>query len=245
MRVLIADDDYGMRLVLKKALTDIEDIELAGEAKDGKEALKLYEEHHPDLVFLDVEMPEISGIDCAKEILDTNPKTIIIFVTAHSEYMPEAFELYAFDYLVKPFKLERLHQTLQRIKSIGLQSEEHPLSKKLNPGLNLEKLLVRHKEGIDFVDINEIIIIQRENRATVIYTSKGSYTSSDSLGELEEKLGKGKFFRCHKSYIINLTLIDKIYPYGRWTYVVKLKNTDKDALLTHEKFLELEKLFSI
>lgn len=245
MKVLIADDDFGMRLVLKKALMDIEDIELAGEAKDGEEALKLYDKHHPDIVFLDVEMPGLSGIDCAKGILDANPKTIIIFVTAHSEYMPEAFGLYAFDYLVKPFKLERLHQTLQRIRSIGLQSEEHPINKRFESGINLEKLLVRHKEGIDFIDINEICIIQRENRATVIYTNKESYTTSDSLSELEEKLGKSKFFRCHKSYIINLTLIDKIYPYGRWTYIIKLKNTDKDALLTHEKFLELEKLFSI
>lgn len=245
MKVLIADDDFGMRLVLKKALAAIEDIEIIGEAKDGEEALKLYDKHHPDIVFLDVEMPGLSGIDCAKGILDINPKTIIIFVTAHSEYMPEAFELYAFDYLVKPFKLERLHQTLQRIRTIGQLSEEHPINRKLNSGISLEKLLVRHKEGIDFIDINEIIIIQRENRATVIYTNKQSYTSSESLSELEEKLGKNKFFRCHKSYIINLTLIDKIYPYGRWTYVIKLKNTDKDALLTHDKFLELEKMFYV
>lgn len=242
---MIADDDFGMRLVLKKALEEAAGIKLVGEASDGEEALQLYDKHKPEIVFLDVEMPKMTGLECAKAIADANPKTIIIFVTAHSEYMPEAFELYAFDYLVKPFKLERLHQTLQRIQDAGIQQETQAIQKPLNLERGLEKLMVRHKEGIDFVDINEISIIQRENRSTVIYTSKGSYTTSDSLSELEEKLGKTKFFRCHKSYIINLTLIDKVYPYGRWTYIIKLKNTEKDALITHDKFIELEKIFGI
>ncbi len=244
MRVLIADDDFGMRLVLRKALEAVENVEVVAEGRDGKEALQLYDKHRPEVVFLDVEMPELSGIECAKSILDTAPKTIIVFVTAHSEYMPEAFELYAFDYLVKPFKIERIQQTLQRIRSIGLTAEESAINKKINIEKGLEKLLVRHKEGIDFVDINEISIIQRENRSTVIYTAHGNYSTSDSLSELEEKLGS-KFFRSHKSYIINLGLIDKIYPYGRWTYIIKLKNTEQDALVTHEKFLELEKMFSV
>ena len=244
MKVLIADDDFGMRLILRKALEAAEGIEVAAEAKDGEETLALYEKHKPELVFLDVEMPGLTGIECAKSIADANPKTIIIFVTAHAEYMSEAFELYAFDYLVKPFKVERIYQTLQRIRDIGFSKEENRQRKKINLDKGLEKLLVRHKEGIDFVDINEISLIQRENRSTVIYTAKESYTTSDSLSELEEKL-KESFFRCHKSYIINLSMIDKIYPYGRWTYIIKLKNTDKDALLTHEKFLELEKLFGM
>lgn len=243
LRVLIADDDSGMRLVLKKALQKIEDVEVIGEAEDGEAALALFNEKHPDLVFMDVEMPRLSGIECAKRIADINPKQLIIFVTAHTEYMPEAFELYAFDYLVKPFKLDRIYKTIERIQNIETK-ESSSIKKIIKHEKGLEKLILKHKEGISFIDINQILLVQRENRSTVICTRGENYSTSESLGDIEEKLDKTQFFRSHKSYIINLSMIDKIYPYGRWTYIVKLKNSDMDALLTHDKYLELEKLFS-
>ena len=245
LKVLIADDDEGIRLVLRKLLKNINGVELADEARNGEELLKRYEAVHPDIVFLDVEMPEVSGIECAKRIVDINPKTYIIFVTAHAEYMTEAFELYAFDYLVKPFKVERIHQTIERIKSIGSRSEAKVMHQIIKYEKGLDKLIVKNKDGISVVDKNDIIVIQRENRSSVIYTARESFTTSESLGELEGRLGSTQFFRSHKSYILNLSMIDKIYPYGRWTYVIKLKSTSLDALLTHDKYQELEKLFSI
>ncbi len=243
LKVLIADDDCGMRLVLRKALKNIDDVEIAGEAENGEAALCLYDELKPDVVFLDVEMPNVTGIDCAKKIMDINPKTFIVFATAHGEYMSDAFELYAFDYLIKPFKIERIYQTMERIKSIGDKHENKGIQKIIKHDKGLDKLIVKSKEGISFIDMNDIIMIQRENRSTVIYTFRESYSTSESLGDLEDRLDKTQFFRCHKSYIINLSLVDKIYPYGRWTYIVKLRNTEKDALLTHDKYAELEKIF--
>lgn len=242
-KVLIADDDKGMRLVLKKALSKVEGFEIIGEAEDGNAALCFSESLKPDVIFMDVEMPFLNGIECAKRIMDINPKTIIIFATAHEEYMPDAFEVYAFDYLVKPFKLDRINQTLERIKSLSINYNEQPVKQIGNPGKVLDKLIVKNKEGISFINMNEIILIQREDRSTAIYTTNEKYITSDSLSELEARLDSSIFFRSHKSYIINLLLIHKIYPYGRWTYVVKLRNTDKDALLTYERYEELQKLF--
>lgn len=92
--------------------------------------------------------------------------------------------------------------------------------------------------------MDDILLVQRENRQTVLYTADGSYTTSDTLSEVEERLDPDLFFRCHKSYIINLTCIDSITPYGRWTYVVKLRGTRQDALITHEKYEELETMYS-
>ena len=93
--------------------------------------------------------------------------------------------------------------------------------------------------------MSDILLVQRENRSTVIYTMGGGrYETSDSLGETESRLDPNVFFRCHKSYIINLNQIDSITPYGRWTYVVRLHGTKQDALITHEKYEELERLFS-
>lgn len=243
IKVLIADDDAGMRLILGKLIHQHESFEIVGEADNGADALTLVENHHPHVIFMDVEMPQLNGIECAKRVLDINPKTMIIFATAHEEYMPEAFELYAFDYLIKPFKVDRIKQTLTRIKDLykpaDFTEEKHPVRQVKA----LDKLVIRNKEGISFVDMNEIILIQREDRSTVIYTSGERFVTSDSLSDIEEKLDTAQFFRSHKSYIINLSMIHKIFPYGRWTYIVKLKNTDRDALLTHDRFEELQEIF--
>ena len=245
LKVVIADDESGMRLVLKKAIEKIEGFELVGEAEDGNTLLSLFDEFHPDVVLMDVEMPKQTGVECARKIFDINPKTFIIFATAHNEYMTEAFEMYAFDYIVKPFKIERLFQTLERIKALSEQKETQSINKIIRHDKGLEKILIKSKEGISFIDMNDIVIIQREDRNTVLYTVDESYSTSEGLSELEERLDKNQFFRSHKSYIINLSMLHKIYPYGRWTYIIKLRNTDKDALLTHDKYEELKRIFNM
>lgn len=93
------------------------------------------------------------------------------------------------------------------------------------------------------VDMEDIILVQRENRATVLYTQQASYQTGDTLAEIEARLDPELFFRSHKSYIINLSYIDSITPYGRWTYVVKFKGIRQDALVTHEKYEQLEEMF--
>ena len=160
--------------------------------------------------------------------------------------MSEAFEVYAFDYLVKPFKLDRLNQTLARIRSRLCRPPETPppALRPAKPQNAAGRLMLRHKDGVSFIDMQEILLVQREDRATVIYTLRdGRYVLSESLSETEARLDPQIFFRCHKSYIINLRRIRNITPYGRWTYVVQLDGTEHDALITHEKYDELEKRF--
>ena len=245
LKIILADDDPGMQLILKKIIEKNPSFEIIGEAGNGTSALSLAEALKPHIVFLDVEMPGLNGLECAKKILDINPKTIVIFATAHEEYMQEAFEVYAFDYLIKPFKVERVIKTLARIKDSMNQIMDVPASISLPHDKGLEKLIIKNKEGINFVDMNEILLIQREDRSTVIYTAKDHYTTSESLSEIEGRLSQTIFFRCHKSYIINLTMISKIFPYGRWTYLIKLKNTEKDALITSDRYEVLQNFFGV
>lgn len=245
IKVLIVDDEEGMRTIIKKILEKSGGFEVVGDTDNGEEAIGIFKKHRPEVVFFDVQMPEFNGIECAKVLTDIDPKTIIIFATAHAEYMPEAFQLYAFDYLVKPFKIERVMQTLDRIKTLNKPNYSDGIDKIIKHEKGLDKLMIKNKDGISFVDTKEIVLIQREESSTVIYTKTDSFTTSISLSDIEEKLDHTQFFRSHKSYIINLSLITKIYPYGRWTYVVKLKNTERDALLTHEKYEEIKKLFSL
>jgi two-component system LytT family response regulator len=244
LKVLIGDDEEGIRMILRKAIEKVEGFKLVGEAEDGEAALSLMEKLHPEVIFLDVEMPKLNGVECAKKIMDINPRTIIIFATAHGAYMPDAFQLYAFDYIVKPFKLDRIYQTLNRIKTLSEHKSEEDMYKIIRHEKGLDKILIRGKEGISFVDMKDIVIIQREDRNTVMYTIDNCYATSEGMSELEERLDRTMFFRCHKSYIINLSMIQKISPYGRWTYTVKLKNTDKDALITHERYDVLKEIFS-
>ena len=155
--------------------------------------------------------------------------------------------MYAFDYLVKPFKVDRMLQTLARVKdSLTLSSAAPSFSRTVNADRKpLDgRLMLKHREGSAFVDLNDLLLIQREDRSTVLYTNNGErYAVSDSLSDMESRLPNDVFFRSHKSYIINLNHIKDITPYGRWTYVVRLEGIKQDALITHTKYEELSNMF--
>lgn len=243
IKVLLVEDEIGIRTLIRKIIEKNEGFKVVGECDNGEDGIKLFSKLKPDVVFLDVQLREGSGLSCASIMADIDPKAKLIFATAHSEYMPEAFLVYAFDYLIKPFNVERVTHTLERIKALQNPSEKHEIDKIVRYEKGLEKLLVKGKESMSFVTINDIILVQREDNSTVIYTQKDSFITSTSLTEVEEKLDKDRFMRSHKSYIINLSQITKILPYGRWTYIVKFKDLDKDALITAEKYEEIKKMF--
>lgn len=246
LRILIADDDPAMRDILRRMVAKVDGCTVVSEAANGQQALEQMETHKPDMVFLDVEMPEASGVECARIIQDMDPAMMIVFATAHESYMGEAFEVYAFDYLIKPFKMERVVQTLERARDRASLAGGRTLASKLssaNKAVN-GRMMLHHRGGVSFLDLKDILLVQREDRATVIYTvGEGRYVTADTLGEMEERLQSDVFLRCHKSYIINLSQVKDITPYGRWTYVVRLHGTKHDALITHEKFEEMEKMF--
>ena len=243
IRILIADDDAGMRLVMRKLVERAEGYRLAGEAADGDELIRLYDAAHPQVVLMDVEMPGRTGIECARAIQDRDPRTVLVFATAHEEYMKSAFEVYAFDYLVKPFRVERALETLSRIRD-RLRSEPERAALTPPAASVPGRIMLKHRDGVSFLDLEDIAMVMRENRATVVLMRDGTrYTVSDGMAELDERLPDHMFFRTHKSYIVNLNLIESIAPYGRWTYVVKLKGLKDDALITHERFEALQGMF--
>ena len=244
LQVLLCDDEKGMLLVMRKIVERAEGFAVVGEATDGKEAVELFAKHRPDVVFLDVDMPGLSGVECARIMVDIDPQACLIFATAHEQYMKDAFAVYAFDYLVKPYPVELVLETLERVRRLRMDREQEDLQIAERRQMGLSKLLVRHKDGVSLVDMADIIMAQREERSTVLYTAQERIVTSEPLSDLMERLDPRLFFRCHKSYIINLSMVYRIYPYGRWTYVVKLKNTTQDALITYEKFGEMEQFFS-
>lgn len=233
IKVLIVDDEPGMRLLLRKIIEKVEGVKVLSEAKNAEEALEILMKETVDLIFLDIEMGELNGVDAAKAISLINPKIKIIFATAYGEYMGSAFEVYAYDYLLKPFKIDRVFSTLERFKREFKEKEKSENSFK-------DKIMIKSKDCSSFIDKDNIIFAERKEGTTIIYTKDEKYKSSIALSELEEKLGNKEFFRSHKSYIVSKAKIEKIYPYGRWTYIIKFKDLKEDALITQKKYEELK-----
>ncbi len=229
VRILIADDDAGMRLALRSIIESMDGFTVAGEAETGARAVVLAAELRPDIVFLDVEMPEMSGTDAAAAISAALPDVIEIFATAHSEYMPAAFEVYAFDYIVKPFSSDRVRQTLRRAeKALRTRSDDDT------------SLLIRGRDSISFIPLSSVIIVYREKRETRIVTAEETFSTASSLAELWQKLEGHGFIRTHRAYIVRASAITRLYPYGRWTYSAALRGCDENALVTHDKLEELQ-----
>jgi len=243
--VLIVEDNPGLRDMIKEVIEEVKGVEVVGEAEDGLMAVRLIEELSPKVVFLDIGLPGKKGVELAKEIFDINPWIFIVFATAFSEYRKEAFDLYAFDYLVKPFQMNRLRQTMERIKLIvngiidGTQVNRlyhhptHPIKK---------RQIYKNNDEYVFLNLDDIIFITKEMRKTVIHYIYGELKTEESLSVLENRLGGYPFFRSHKGFIVNLKMVRKIVPCSRSSFELVMADTKKRPLLTWENAKKLEEI---
>ena len=180
--------------------------------------------------------------------VDINPKICFIFTTAYDCYTHEAFEVYAVDYLVKPFDLDRIRRTVERIQELKADREQSCLTERPPslPDRDHPKLKIQSNDRCSFVNIHDIILITREDRRTMIYATGGFIVHTyESLQELEGRLKNYHFFRCHKGFIINPEMVVEILPWGSKTYSVKLANTSVTALMTLEKLKEFQEKYCV
>lgn len=238
IKIMIVEDDEQIRIILKKMIEKTSDCEVVSLSGNFAAAISDFIKLRPDVVFMDIDLSGESGLECAKAITELDPKVKIVFATAHSEYMANAFEIYAFDYLVKPFDLERIGKTLDRIKS--MMPEKNAEVEETKTAASCEKLVIRGKEEINLIDTEDILMIERTDGMCRIVTKDEIFLTSASLSSIQEKLDQDKFMRCHKSYIIRLEAVKKLEIYGRWTYTVTLRDTDETALMTTEKYNEMK-----
>ena len=239
IRVMVVEDEEQIRKILRRMIERTEGCRVVAESGNFADAISEFIRQRPEVVFMDIDLGGESGLECAKAITEVDPRAKIVFATAHSEYMADAFEIYAFDYLVKPFDLERIGRTLERIKSLTVLNAAEEKNE-----ASYDKLIIRGKEEIDLIDTGDILMIERTDGMSRIVTAEDTFLTTQSLSSLEEKLDPAKFLRCHKSYIIRIDAIRKLEVYGRWTYTVKLKDTGETALMTTEKYNEIKAKFS-
>lgn len=246
LKVLVVEDDANMRLILKRALAGIQGVEVVGEAINGIEAVNLTARLEPDVIFMDVDLPEKDGIEASRGILDIIPDVFLIYATGHPEYMREAFEVYAFDYLLKPYKMERLVQTMTRIQQlVELREKSASKSRELSvmgSGSIKNKVAVRIERNLVLIDTGRITYISRERRKTIIRTDDGKkIITSESLDALEKRVTEVNFLRTHRSYLVNLDKVAEIQSWTRSNYMVVFGGLKEVAYITEERYKELQK----
>jgi two-component system LytT family response regulator len=232
MRVLIVDDEAPARQKIRDLLASESDVEIVGEAADGKEAVDLIRRASPDLVFLDIQMPRLDGFGVIAEVgIETMPLTV--FVTAYDEHALRAFEVHAFDYLLKPFASGRLRQVLERARQRLVKGADEEwacriarLVETLNAGhKHVHQILVQQGEERErLLAVETIDRIQAERNYVRLFARDGEYLRRVSLAAIEERLDPSRFLRINRSEIVRLDAIKELQPWFHGDYRVILKD---------------------
>ena len=244
IRVVVVDDEPLARRRILRLLADRAEFEVVGEFDSGRKAALAIPEIEPDLLFLDVQMPEMGGFEVLESLSRSRPP-VVIFVTAFDEYAVRAFEVHALDYIMKPFDDDRFEEALVHARSqLRLESGE-TLRRRLTGvvralrdvdedsrslpavpagGRWLERLLVRTQDRALFVRVSEIDWIEAADYNIRIHTPERTYTTRETLSGLAEKLDPRRFVRVHRSTIINIDRVREIQPYFHGAYVLTLQD---------------------
>jgi len=230
IRIVIIDDEAPGRELIKHYLKEIDSIEVIAECADGFSGLKTISLMKPDLVFLDIQMPRLTGIELV-EVLTEKPE--IIFTTAYDQYALRAFELNAVDYLMKPFEkrrfLEAVKKAIGKIRSTTGEKEpaSHLLSKMPENSSPVNRIVVRKGNAINIIPVDQIKYVESQNDYVMIYHSEGKALKQQTMKFYEENLPKTDFVRIHRTYIVNVAEIKQIEPYGKDNHVAILNTGDK------------------
>lgn len=233
IRALIVDDERLGRQIIREFLDKHPDVQILAECQDAHEALAATEKYAPDLLFLDIQMPEVNGFELL-EMLDVCPT--VIFCTAYDQYALRAFEVNAVDYLLKPIVQDRFDLALARAKQNIRQKKDD--GEKIDRLLEyvrsekslLDRMLVKQSGKIVVIQANEIRWIEAVEDYVNLHTPKGSFLVLQSLSHLETRLDPGKFIRIHRSTIVNMDFVDELEPWPDGRLKCTLK--DRAELIT-------------
>lgn len=213
LKALVCDDEAPARSELRYLLEEAGGVEVVGEASSAMEALQLIKAFPYDVVFLDIDMPGLDGVQMAEVLTTLDRRPDVVFVTAHGEHAVKAFEVAAVDYLMKPVELERLKQTIERLRpiegAVGARVERIPVEK------SGKKLLLQ---------ADEIFYIMAKDDYTYLHTDKERYLSTMSLAALEKRLEPNGFFRVHRRFLVNLGVVKEVVPMYGGTLLLTLSD---------------------
>ena len=237
IRTLIIDDEPLARNRVKQLLASAEEFQVIGEARNVAEAVSACLELCPDLVFLDVEMPDGSGFD-ALEKLSAENLPAVVFVTAYDQYTIKAFDFYAIDYLLKPFSEERFHQAAARVRERLSRASDEDLNQQIKNLLShlktnrdfLDRLVINHKDHLVVISVKEVDSVTAYGNYLKVHTGGKTYLLRDTISNLSEQLDPAIFLRIHRSTIVNAERIKEFQPMFGGQYSVILKDGSEFAL---------------
>ena len=228
LRVLIIDDEPPARKKLTMLLREEPDIEVVGQASNGIEAVAAIEEHRPDVVFLDIQMPGMNGFEVL-EALGMDDLPLVVFVTAYDQHAVKAFEVHAADYLLKPFDRQRLQSCLARLRGKGdsVNSKLKELLAEFRSRDYLSRVIVKSRGRVLFLKLEEVDWIETSANYVELHSAKQSYLLRETLSALEHRLNPSQFVRVHRSTIVNIDRIQELQPWSHGDFIVVLKDGTK------------------
>ncbi|NOT46309.1 MAG: response regulator [Acidobacteria bacterium] len=248
IKTLIVDDEPLARDRVKRFLRDEHDINIVGECGNGREAVTAIKEKKPDLVFLDIQMPEKNGFEVVKS-LDAGTMPSVIFVTAYDQYALQAFDVHALDYLLKPFNRERLHKAVSHARDQIETKRMGNLDERLASLIAdlrgekkyLERLVVKSVGRVFFMKVDEIDWIEAAGNYVKLHSGREAHMIRETMNGIEAKLDPDKFLRIHRSTVVHIDRIKELHPMFSGDYAVILRNGTELALSRNyrERLLEL------
>lgn len=222
---VIVEDEPVARQRLRDLLEPCNWIQIVGEAADGRSAIKMIDELEPDLVMLDIELPELNGLEVVKRI---RHRPQLIFTTAYDRYAISAFELAALDYLLKPFGKERLAQALERVKTRFEEDGHRPDTDIARDALSapqiLTRLLVRHAGKVIPLSVSDVERLEADDDYVTIHSKGRHYLVSLPLADFEHRLDETRFLRIHRSHVVNLDFVESLTPDENSQYRVLMRD---------------------
>lgn len=233
MNCVIVDDEYPARQELSYFINNFSKLNIIGEFDDSVKALEFIKNNRPDVVFLDINMPKLNGMSLGEIINAFEVKPLIIFVTAYRDYAADAFEIHAFDYILKPYSEARIVATLSKIE------------KELSKNVLNDKITLWKEDKMVVVNVNDICYCEAHEREVYVYTKKDKYIVVSSISEFAKRLPENIFFKSHRSYIVNINKITEIIPWFNNTYVLKVEGTDAHIPVSRNNISRFKTIMNI
>ncbi len=249
IRVLIAGEKPSAREKIRRALGQETDVEIIGESKSGGETVSLIKEQTPDLVFLEIEMPELDGFEILRKV-KTDKLPFVIFIAESEKFAFKAFEASALDYLLKPFSRERLQTAVQKARELIQNRRNGSIDRllrafldKLPDGKNYpDKIMLKTAKGISFISTGEIDWIEAAGNYVKLHVKDSGHLLRETMNNIEAKLNPDKFLRIHRSSLVNIDRIKELQPLFNGDYIVILQN-DTELNLSRNYNDRLQRLF--
>ncbi|OPA81068.1 DNA-binding response regulator [Paenibacillus selenitireducens] len=248
MRAIIVEDEVLAREELEYLITEHSRIEIVEQFEDGLDVLRFLQDKEVDAIFLDINIPSLDGMLLAANISKFARKPYVIFTTAYKEHAAQAFELEAFDYILKPYDENRIATMLRKLETAFERDQQQvggptPVDSRQRSEGKRINLLKNDKYIV--TDSDDIYYAEAQEKVTNVFTKSGTYMMPMSISDFHAMLPQDQFYRCHRSYTVNLSQIHEIVPWFNNTYLLRLRDMDAEVPVSRSKVKEFRQLMHI